>query len=262
MTRPLVKEYARRLRAFKPRIIRGYPSAIDIFARLLREEGIDDIRPVAVVTSSENLLAHQRKNLEEVFGCTVFDTYGLEERSAAGGQCPEGRLHADAEYGIIRALENGTPMPVGQEGEFVCTGLHSYAMPLLNYRTNDVGVLSDEKCSCGRGLPIIKSVVGRVEDMIRTPDGRYVAGSGLSVAFKYSGGIRLSQITQETIDEMTVKIVRAPSYNEHDLATLMANLRDRVGEVIKINIEYVDDIPLTKAGKLKFVISKVPLDLR
>ncbi|MCL4491209.1 MAG: hypothetical protein M1510_04765 [Nitrospirae bacterium] len=262
MTREMVKEYAVQLRSFKPRIIRGYPSAIDIFARLLRESGIDDIRPKAVVTSSETLLAQQRKNLEEVFGCKVFDTYGLEERSAAAGQCPEGNMHADSEYGVIRVLNDGRDIPEGEEGEFICTGLHNYAMPLINYRTNDVGIFSTDKCPCGRGLPVIKSITGRVEDMIATPDGRNVAGSGLSVAFKYSMGIRLSQIIQEDINEMTVKIVRSPSYNENDEKTLLSNLRDRVGHVIRIKIEYVDDIPLTKAGKLKFVISKVRPDVR
>lgn len=262
MTRELVREYASQLRSFRPKIIRGYPSAIDIFARLLRESGIDDIRPGAVVTSSETLLAHQRNNLEEVFGCKVFDTYGLEERSAAAGQCPKGNLHADAEYGIVRVMDGEKALPNGGEGEFICTGLHSYAMPLLNYRSNDIGTFSTEECPCGRGLPVIKSVTGRVEDMIVTPEGRYVAGSGLSVAFKYSMGIRLSQIVQEDINEMTVKIVRSDSYNEDDRLTLLRNLRDRVGDVIKINIEYVDDIPLTKAGKLKFVISKVPVDVK
>ncbi|MBF0344351.1 MAG: phenylacetate--CoA ligase family protein [Nitrospirae bacterium] len=262
MTRSVIGKYAQKLRAFKPTILRGYPSAIDIFARLLREQGINDIRPRAVITSSETLLAHQRANLQEVFGCTVYDTYGLEERSVAAGQCPHGNLHFDDEYGIMRVIDNGVDVDNGNEGELVCTGLHSYAMPLINYRTNDLGTISTEKCPCGRGLSVARSVTGRVEDMIITPDGRYVAGSGLSVAFKHSMGIRLSQIVQENIDEMTIKIVRAPTYTKHDETTLLANLRDRVGNVIRINMEFVNDIPLTKAGKLKFVVSGVKPDVR
>ena len=253
MTPRLVREYAVAMRSFKPVIIRGYPSAIDVFAQFLCEEGIDDIRPKAVVTSSETLLAHQRKNVERAFGCVVFDTYGLEERSAAAGQCSYGRLHEDSEYGII-SYE-------GPEHEMICTGLHNFAMPLIRYRTNDIGAPSSERCPCGRGLPVIASIIGRVEDMIRTPDGRYVAGSGLSVALKHSAGIKMSQIVQEKIDAMTIRVVRSAGYGDHDEQKLLAGLRDRVGEAIAIRVEYVDDIPLTAAGKLKFVVSKMPRTL-
>jgi len=257
LTRELVPEYARKLRRFKPRILRGYPSAINFFAQLLREAGIDDIRPRAVVTSSETLLAHQRQNLEEVFGCRVFDTYGLEERCCAAGQCPEGGFHIDSEYGILGVVDGaGRPVAPGEEGEIVATGLATRVMPFLNYRTNDLARLSTRRCSCGRGLPLIESITGRVEDMVVTPDGRSVSGAGLSVALKYSPGIRLSQILQDTVEEMTVRIVRAPGYGEDDEKKLLINLRDRVGEAIKIRLDYVDDIGLTAAGKLKFVISK------
>ncbi len=258
MTKDLVDVYADQLRRFKPAIIRGYPSAIDMFATFLKEKGITDIRPRSVVTSSETLLSHQRQNLEAAFGCAVFDTYGLEERAAAAGQCPHGKMHQDVEYGIIRVLdEDGNDLPKGHEGEMVCTGLHNYVMPLINLRTNDIGSYSVETCSCGRNLPVLNPITGRVEDMIRTPDGRHVAGSGLSVAIKHSLGIKVSQIVQEELGEMRVKIVRNEFFGEEDEVSLLRNLRDRVGDVIRIRLDYVPDIPLTKAGKLKFVISNV-----
>ena len=79
----------------------------------------------------------------------------------------------------------------------------------------------------------------------------------MDAAFKYSQGIKYSQIIQETKDEILVKIVCTANYNEDDEKRLLKELRDRLGEVIKIKIQYVDNIELTKAGKLKFVISKV-----
>lgn len=257
LTRALVKDYARQLRRFKPVLLRGYPSAIDFFARLLREEGIDDIRPKAVVTSSETLLAHMRSNLEAVFGCPVYDTYGLEERVAAGGQCPAGSMHEDSEYGFIEIVrEDGAPAGPGEVGEIVATGFHNLAMPLIRYRTHDLARRALKPCACGRGLPVLESLEGRVEDMISTPDGRCVSGAGLSVAIKRSLGIRRSQIIQESRDEMTVKVVRAAGYCEVDERLLLEGLRDRVGPAIRIKLEFVDDLELTKHGKLKFVIAK------
>lgn len=258
LTRERVQEYRRLLRIFRPTLLRGYPSAIDFFARLVREAGIDDIRPRAVVTSSESLLAHQRQNLEEAFHCPVFDTYGLEERTAAAGECPAGRMHLDMEYGIVETLDSeGRPIRPGQRGEIVATGLHGYAMPFIRYRTNDLAVLDPEPCPCGRGLPLIRSIDGRVEDMIITPDGREVSGAGLSVALKYSLGMRRGQILQETPEEMVVRIERSPDWGQEDEKTLMRGLRDRVGEVIQIKLEFVDSISTTPHGKLKFVVSSV-----
>ena len=261
MTRDLVASYARRLRVFKPKLLRGYPSSIYIFAKLLKEQGIDDVRPAAVVTSSETLWPHQRSILEEVFGCRVFDTYGLEERCCEAGQCPSGGLHIDTEHGIFEILrEDGGPAGPGETGEVIGTGLHTRIMPFIRYKTGDTATLAAEPCGCGRGLPTLDRIEGRVEDMIITPDGRYTPGSGLSVAIKHSAGVRLSQIVQDRIEEMTVKVVRGPGYDAGAEAKLISNLRDRVGEAIKIRIEYVDDIPLTPHGKFKFVISSVDPD--
>ncbi len=262
LTRDLVSAYARRLKRFRPKLLRGYPSSIYIFAKLLREKGIDDIRPAAVVTSSETLWPHQRQTLEDVFGCRVFDTYGLEERCCEAGQCPEGGLHVDAEYGVFEVLDpDGNPVGPGGSGEVIGTGLHSRIMPFVRYRTGDRAELAEQPCGCGRGLPTLKAIVGRTEDMVITPDGRYVPGSGLSVAIKRSTGIRLSQILQERPEQMVIKVVRSPRYNEEDEQRLVANLRDRVGEAIDVRIEYVEEIPLTAHGKFQFVVSSVKPDV-
>ena len=172
LTRDVVKDYATQLRKFKPKIIRGYPSSISLFAKWLQEDGIDDIQPVAVVTSAETLLAPQRQDIEEVFNCKVYDWYGIMERVAAIGQCEYGNYHINSEYGIVEILdENGNPVQNGERGEIIATSLHNHAMPFIRYRTNDLAVADDDgkKCECGRGLPLVKSIFGRVEDFVVTP---------------------------------------------------------------------------------------------
>ena len=128
-------------------------------------------------------------------------------------------------------------------------------MPLIRYRTDDIaGPPEPSPCTCGRTYRTLKRIVGRIEDVVITPDQRYVGR--LDAAFKYSPGIRLSQIVQDTPDEIVVNIVKASSYNSKDEETLIRELRARLGHEIKIKLRSVDAIPAGSNGKLKFVISR------
>lgn len=113
-------------------------------------------------------------------------------------------------------------------------------------------------CSCGRSLPIVESIDGRIEDFVITKDKRIVGR--LDAAFKYSFGIKYSQIIQDKIGHIIVKIVKDENYTDKDREKLDIELRKRLGRDIDIEYEFVDDIPRTKAGKLRFVISDVKLE--
>ena len=150
--------------------------------------------------------------------------------------------------------DTGKPVADGESGELVITTLSKQAMPMIRYRTRDITAIHPEPCGCGRTYRTLKRIIGRIEDVVITPDHRYVGR--LDAAFKYSPGIRLSQIVQETSDEIVVNIVRASSYNSDDEKTLLRELRTRLGEEIRITLRFVDEIPAGNNGKLKFVISK------
>jgi phenylacetate-CoA ligase len=257
--RVTLRGYVEAIKDFKPAFIRGYPSSLSIFASLIREENVDDIKFKAVTTSSETVLDSQRKTIEDTFGCKLFDYYGQLERVAFIAQCEEGSYHINPEYGAVRIgkLQDVTGRMMG---EMICTSLNNYAMPLINYRTRDLCVPSTRKaCPCGRELPMVEYIFGRIEDVVVTPEGYHVGR--LDAAFKLSQGIELSQILQETSDEVVVKIVKGENYTKQDEFTLLHELRARLGERIRILFSYVDDIPRTEAGKFRFVISKVPLDV-
>jgi len=262
LTRKTVVEYVKQLRRFKPVIIRGYPSSIDIMAHWMREMGVDDIRPKAVLTSSETLLAHQRKNISEVFGCKVFDAYSMMEHVCFVGECEQGSMHVFSPYGVLEVVdEAGIPVSPGQKGRILGTGFHNMTMPLLRYDTKDFCFAGDGgRCPCGRGFPTISGIEGRIEDVVVTPDGRHVGR--LDAAFRCTPGIKYSQIVQETIDRIEVRIVKAKHFSEKDVETLLAELKKRLGDAVSIELRYVDQIPQTRPGKFKFVISKVHPDVK
>jgi phenylacetate-CoA ligase len=255
--RDSVPSVVERLRRFEPRVLKGYPSSLSLLARWIEETGVEAPRPAAVLCGSETLLDVQRDVLARVFKCPVHDFYGQNERAALASTCPRGRLHVHEEYSHVELLDDeGRPVPPGTAGHVVTTSFHNLAMPLIRYRTRDLAVESREPCPCGRPHRTLERVLGRAEDVVVTPDGRHVGR--LDAAFKYAAHIRSSQVVQETVDALVVRIVRAEGYRgEVEEPALERHLRDRVGSAIRIQFEYVDRIAAGRNGKIKFVVSKV-----
>jgi phenylacetate-CoA ligase len=247
--------YINKLTKFNPVLIKAYPSALDLFCRWLREAHCQEFHPQAVLTCAESLLDHQRLTIEETLQCPVFDFYNQNERAALFSTCEKNMYHIHEEYSHVELVKtDGESSDSDPSTEIVTTSLHNFAMPLIRYRTDDLASLPDNSpCSCGRTYKIVKRIIGRIEDIVITPDGRHVGR--LDAAFKYSPGIRLSQVIQERTDEILINIVKAPSYSSQDEERLLSELRARVGHAIGIKLNFVDTIPVGTNGKLKFVIS-------
>jgi phenylacetate-CoA ligase len=248
--------YVEKLKKFKPVLIKAYPSALDLFCRWLQETGIRDYHPASVLTCAESLLDHQKIMIEETLRCPVFDFYNQNERAGLISTCEKAVYHIHEEYSYIEIVNKSNDSEsLRQMGEIVTTSLHNFAMPLIRYRTDDLASHNDDNaCECGRTYKRIKQIVGRVEDVVVTPDGRHVGR--LDAAFKFSPGIRMSQIVQNTTEEIDVNLVKTESFNLDDLNTVERELHARLGKEVGINFRFVDSIPPGENGKVKFVISK------
>jgi phenylacetate-CoA ligase len=249
--------YLRKLQRFRPVLIKAYPSALDLFCRWLREMGVRDYRPKVVLTCAETLLDHQRAVIEEVLQCPVYDFYNQNERAALISTCEHGSYHIHEEYSLVEVLNNphASEEP-DQVGPIVTTTFHNYAMPLIRYETNDLASVEPEaRCTCGRTYKQVRKIIGRIEDIVITPDGRYVGR--LDAAFKYSPGIMMSQIIQNSPAAIQVKLVKSANFTQKDLDTIEDGLRVRLGDAIEIGYEFVESIPPGRNGKVQFVISTV-----
>ncbi|MFC1712121.1 phenylacetate--CoA ligase family protein [Candidatus Poribacteria bacterium] len=250
--------YARKLDEFQPDFIHGYPSSIYLVSRYLLEHGINTIRPKCVVTASETIFDYQRQEIESAFGCRLLMWYGNTEMCANIVECPDGGLHIKHEHSHVEFLdESNEPVKSGGEGRMVCTGFGNYAMPLLRYEIGDVAIPIHRECSCGRGGYLVERVVGREEDYVVTPDGRLVGR--LDHLFKDALNVVEAQLVQETTDKLLVRIVKRPGYSKEDEEAILSEAYNRLGNSIQIDLDYVDRIPRTSNGKLKFIISKIDL---
>jgi phenylacetate-CoA ligase len=249
-----VEEIRRRGLAF----LEGYPSTLYVLAKyLLQREETLPMR--AVVSSSETLHALQREAIETAFQCKLYDFYALAERVIYAGECQHGGgKHLAETYGVTEVVdEDGQPVPEGKSGYLVGTSLHNKAMPMIRYRTGDVSAIVAEPCLCGRTLRRIRDVSTKAEDIVVTPDGRQVSPSILTHPFKPLDQIIASQIIQERIDHLLIKVVPSGDFTKAEEEILVASLRERLGAEMNIEVRQVPEIPREPSGKFRWVISTV-----
>ena len=250
-------DYARILCSFEPELIDGYPSALLIIARMARRKNIRLPRPIAIITSAETLFPEDRAELTEAFGCTVHNQYAASEPSCFWCDCEHGNMHVNMEYGISEIVDSsGNPAEPGTEGEVVVTSFLNPVMPLIRYRLGDLATLKPNfSCKCGRRMPVVEQVTGRVDDILYVPERGYVGR--LDPVFKGLGEIIEAQLIQEDLDLLRVLLVPDEHYNIAIQLRLLTNLRSKLGDGIKIEFETVEEIPRGPNGKFRTVVSKV-----
>jgi phenylacetate-CoA ligase len=191
----------------------------------------------------------------------VVDYYGAGgEGFHLASQCEErGEYHVHVENSVVEILRDGRPARPGEMGEVVVTQLDNRAMPLVRYATQDTAVPSAETaCRCGRGLPLLASVQGRVPDIVFAPDGSALVVHFFTILFEHLEGIRQFQVVQRAADRIQVRMVPEDGLERR---TVEARVRDAVSRAtagsLTVDFDYVGDIPLAPSGKRRFVISEV-----
>lgn len=254
--------YLDALRHFQPAAIDGYPSSLYVLARFLiaRSERLP-LR--AAITSSETLYDFQREAIEEAFGCRVFDYYAAAERVIFTTECDRhSGHHLCEEYGITEVLDDdGRPVKDGADGYLVGTTLHNFGMPLIRYRTTDRASVHSRRCACGRTLNMTSDVTTKAEDFLRLSDGRLIPPSVLTHPFKPLTEVEGSQIIQTDLDRLVVKVVPGRGFGPRDEHHLKSELTARLGAGMRIDVELVNELPRTKRGKFKWVVSNIPTGL-
>lgn len=261
LTEKTMDMYIEMIRRYKPKIINAYASAIYVLAQYMEKKGIQDLKPKAILTSCEMLFPFQREIIERSFGCQVFDYYSGRDTTFQAGECPEHTgYHMALENAVVELLKNNEPVSPGEIGKLIITDLENYAMPFIRYEIGDLGRISDEKCPCGRNLPLLKEVSGRIRDVIVTKSGKYLTGAFISTLF-YDGrgmtrGIKQYQFIQKTKESSVLKIVKADDFSQEQLNRIIEKISSQCDDM-KIDIEFVDSIAPTKSGKYRPIQSEV-----
>ena len=248
------------IRAMRPKMLFGYPSALAHIARHADEHGIamNDLGIKVAFVTSEALYDHQRSQIEKTFGCPVANGYGGRDAGFIAHQCPVGGMHITAEDLIVEIVDAaGRVLPHGESGEIVVTHLATGDFPFIRYRTGDVGVLDDAACACGRGLPLLKAIEGRSTDFLVAQDGTVMHGLALIYVIRDLPGVRQFKIVQESLDWTRILLTTDSRFDEAHVAKIQAGIQQRLGAGVRVQIERVAEVPKEKSGKYRYVVSHV-----
>ena len=250
------------LQKIRPDVIGGYTSSILLLARAIKDKGINGITPSAIISTGELLDSRTRDYIDSVFDLKMVDQFGCVELNRTAWECSEhAGYHIDVDAVVMEFISDGEITAPGERGEIVYTGLYNYAMPLIRYNIEDVGVPSDEVCSCGRGLPLMKLVEGRSDSFMQTPDGRVFAAMIWEPLMRWIPGIVQFKAIQEKKDLIRILVVRDQAFTEATSERIVHDVQEIMGEGMYVDVEIVDEISKEKSGKVRCAVSKVAVQV-
>ena len=263
-----VPEQLRSIKMLKPDVLDGYSSSLFLLAQEIANSGFDGIKPKFIMGGAELLDESSLRIIEKSFNAPYYDQYASEELQMIAWQCREkDGYHVDADTVVLQIVdEKGDEVSPGESGEIVCTSLFNYAMPFIRYALDDVGIPSEEKnCKCGRSFPLMRMVEGRKDSMVKFSNGRKVPAlvfGWIMEYYKFYRWVYQYQIVQKKVDSLKVFIKK--KNDRCDENAMAAELVRHMHKMLDVNeselsvvVEFVDEIPLDKSGKLRKVISEV-----
>ncbi|MEW6443898.1 MAG: phenylacetate--CoA ligase family protein [bacterium] len=255
MTEDSMAALAGHVRRRRPRILFGYASSLQRFARFVRRQALQDISFDGVFSSAEVLFPDVRRLIEETFRCRVFDRYGSKDLGGIACECEaHAGVHVSAENNYVEILRDGRPCRPGEVGEIVVTNLNNLGMPFIRYGIGDYGAWkSAGECPCGRAAPMLEAVQGRIGDSFKTRDGRTVGS--VFAGLLADPGIEQFQIVQKSLDLVVVRLVKRGEISPRTLDRIARALRTSLGEGVRVVYEYPEAIPVLPSGKHRAMFS-------
>jgi phenylacetate-CoA ligase len=250
--------FVTKIRRRRPGLLFGYASSLYSFAQFVRENKFDGIKFKAIFSSAEVLYPPQRQFIEETFDCKVFDRYATRELGELGCECGfHTGFHVNVANCYIEIEKDGRPVKRGEAGDLIVTNLTNYGMPFIRYSLADVGAWSEEdRCPCGRKLPLLGSIDGRHNDMFRTQDGHVVWG-GFANPLWGMKSVKQFQFIQKSFDRVVARIVKDGHLDQTNLDKIEQAVKTALGDNTTVEFEFPDEILPAESGKIRYQISEV-----
>ncbi len=248
-----LEETIDRLARFAPDVLHGYGSSIGRLFRRLDEAGASIRPPRAITFTSDALSASERSLITDRFGVPVLGSYRSVEGFLLGFECGRGEgYHVNDDFFAVRVVDGeGRERPPGEPGDVVMSGLVNRGTVLLNYRLDDVAVRLEGDCPCGLPLPRIALLEGRLSRMVRLPDGREVHPFDLLAGVFLDFPVWRWQVVQEQPDRFRLRFVVTDAADRAAMRRVVPDrFRDNVGFAAHVDVEFVDELTRTEAGKV------------
>lgn len=256
-----IEAFLGRYNRVRPMLLQGYVGAITQLAQFAFDRGLEVWSPKCVWVTSAPLAAVQRALIGEVFGAPVCDQYGSCEVRWIAQQCPEAKgLHVNVEHVAIEFVDaRNRAVPRGEYGKVLLTNLEDFVFPLIRYENGDRGRWLTEPCPCGRTLPCIDTVKGRVSESFVMPSGMVVNGEFLTTLFDNDPDlVHGFRVTQHKDASITVNYIPAKETEaaRKRLAAIQSALEARLDREVPVRFVPVAELPHDR-GKLRFVVREM-----
>jgi len=255
-------EFVASINHSKPHIILSYVESIDDIAQYVKKRNVWCYSPRSIITAAGTLFDEVRKRLKEVFNCHIYNNYASREVGAIAFSCKRNlalHLLPVTQYVELVKPDGSVCTNEGEEGDVVITLLTNYTMPLIRYRIGDRAVLGPATCDCGINFPLIKHVLGRISDIIVTPDGKHMDAHLFNHLFFFRSWLKRYQVVQEQNDCIKIEIELSSVQEAKQLCLAdQKEISERISEIsseLKIRYEIVENIEKTSTGKYRYVIS-------
>lgn len=243
---------------FRPDLISGYGSYLETFFRILAAQNSRIYLPRVLLYGGDSMTREGITFVEEKFGIPVLSHYDAVEVFKIGFFCEERRgFHIHEDLCPLKIInERGQRVAEGEKGEVVISNLVNHGTVLLNYRLGDVASMSNERCPCGRTLPFLSELEGRVEDILFLPDGRFIHPRLVWEVMKQREGILKYQLLQHEPKSFELKLVTIDLETyQHIIHGIVNDLRDLLGKSTTIESEYYEELKPPQGGKFRTVLS-------
>ncbi len=241
--------------SFRPNAVLGPPSYFRALGRAV--DGSQDWHPDKVLTWGEILDKNTREAVHRSLGSEVFDGYGCTEVAPVGGlawECAEhSGMHVNADFLVLEVLKDGEAAAPGEVGEVVVTSLFRHAAPMIRYRLGDAAVLAGDPCPCGRGLPLLRELEGRIVDFLVMPSGRVISPYTISKMLELTQGISMYRVVQDASHHVSVKIEKGVGFSVSTGQEVMRTLDELFAGEVDLDYEFVERIEAERGRKFKAV---------
>lgn len=244
----------------RPQILMAYPSYLRVLAKVLHDQQDNTIRPRIIMTHGEVLDEASRALFNSTFNSQVYNGYGCIEVAPRGmaWECKQrSGLHINSDLVLLEVLNDGEPVSPGERGEVVATSLFRFATPMIRYRVGDMCTLSDDKCACGREMPLIKNIDGRLVDFIELPDGQQIPPYTIMSLLQNVPGIGRYQIIQETQNKIVTRIEKSKDFDQTTITKIRDVCTKLFSSDIQLEINTIEQFPIEIGKKFRVITSRV-----
>lgn len=253
-----LKYYVENLIKFKPQYLVGFPSSLLEIAKYGINNNYEFPFEIvkAIFPTAETITDEMRFKIEKFFHAPMYNQYASSEGAPFIFECQNRKLHLELQSGVFEVLDsNNNP---AKSGKLVVTSFTTEGTPLIRYDIGDSVVLSDNVCNCGNNNPLVKEILGRIDDYVYSPENGKINLGNVSNTLKGIKGVEKFQVIQNQLNEIKIiLVIDNEIYNSEIEEKFLENWRDRIGNKMNIKLEYTNTIESEVSGKFRMVKNNI-----